>query len=36
MIESAEEFNSMLYGFIEKLTTKQLSGYKEELDKALQ
>src|SRR3989338_6229737 len=36
MIESAEEFNSMLYGFIEKLTTKPLSGYKEELDKALQ
>ena len=36
LIKSAEEFNSMLYDYIEKLTEKQLSLYKEEFDKALQ
>ena len=36
LIRSAVEFNSMLYDFIEKLTTKQITQYKEEFYKALE
>ena len=36
LIKSAEEFNSMLYDSIEKMTSKQISLYREEFDKVLQ
>ena len=35
LVKLAEQFNSMLYNFIEKLTTKQADEYREELKKAL-
>ena len=35
MIKSAEQFNSMLYDFIDKLTTKQASDYKKEFEDSL-
>ena len=35
LVKLAEQFNSMLYTFIEKLTTKQADEYREELKKAL-
>ena len=36
LIKSAVEFNSILYDFIEKLTSKQITLFKEEFYKALQ
>ena len=35
LIKKAEEFNAMLYGFIDSLTKKQIVEYREELSKAL-
>ena len=35
MIKSAEQFNSMLYDFTDKLTTKQASEYRKELEDSL-
>lgn len=35
IIEIAEEFNHSLYNFIEKLTTKRISGYRVQFDEAL-
>ena len=35
LIKSAEQFNSMLYDFIDKLTTKQASDYKKEFEDSL-
>lgn len=35
LIKSAEQFNSMLYDFIDKLTTKQALGYKKEFEDSL-
>lgn len=35
LIKSAEQFNSVLYDFIDKLTTKQASEYKKEFEDSL-
>ena len=35
MIKSAEQFNSMLYDFSDKLTTKEASEYRKELEDSL-
>ena len=35
MLKSTEEFNSKLYDFIEKLTTKQAADYKKEFEESL-
>ena len=35
MIEEAKEFNSLLYSFIEKMTSKEVSKYRDELNKSL-
>ena len=35
IIKSAEEFNPLIYDFIEKLTTEQVFQYREELEEAL-
>ena len=35
LIKSAEQFNSMLYDFIDKLTTKQALDYKKEFEDSL-
>src|SRR3989338_5395948 len=35
LIKSAEQFNSMIYDFVDKLTIKRASEYKKELGKSL-
>ena len=35
LVKSAEQFDSMLYGFIDKLTVKQASEYKKEFEESL-